>query len=108
MSGRGGVSGGGFDNNRAGRGGGEAGLGGCDVVDCVGGDTARVENDIGYGRAVEEVFDIQVVADAVDGGCAKVSVAIADLDHGGVVGGVVEAEFCVTDFGRFDGVPWLG
>jgi hypothetical protein len=27
---------------------------------------------------------------------------------GGVVGGVVEAEFCVTDFGRFGGVAWLG
>jgi hypothetical protein len=25
-----------------------------------------------------------------------------------MVGGVEEAEFCVTDFGRFDGVPGLG
>ena len=27
---------------------------------------------------------------------------------GGVVGGVVEAKFYVTDFGRFDGATWLG
>jgi len=27
---------------------------------------------------------------------------------GGIVGDVVEAKFCVTDFGRFGGVLWLG
>jgi len=75
----------GVDDDGAGGGCGEAGGVGRDVVDSVGGDLGRVDNDVARECAVEEVFQAEVEVGKWRGDCgAEVLVGRADLDVGGV------------------------
>jgi hypothetical protein len=76
----------GLDADGAGGGGGHACVVGGDVVDGVRGCGARVEQNGGYERAVEEGFDAEVEVGLGTGDRgAEVGVAVADVDDGWII-----------------------
>lgn len=69
------------DNYSAGGGRGETGRVGHDIVDGVGRDLGRVEQNVAHERAIQESPDAEILVGLGCGDCgAKIGVAVADMD----------------------------
>ena len=73
-----------LDNNCAGAGRGVALSVGSNVVDGVGGDLRRVDEDVADERAIQKCFVAEVMALVVVHDCAELGVGVADVDRCGI------------------------